>query len=70
MSFVAHSGAAVGKGDSGSIVLHAPSGDWLGLIFGETRTKTALFTPIDLVFRDIEKVTGHKVVEPVFNYNW
>ena len=37
MSFVAHSGAAVGKGDSGSIVLHVPSGDWLGLLFGETK---------------------------------
>ncbi|KAF2128006.1 hypothetical protein P153DRAFT_46479 [Dothidotthia symphoricarpi CBS 119687] len=69
MSFVAHKGTAVGKGDSGSIVLHAPSGDWLGLLFGETKTEAALFTPIDLVFRDIEKVTGHKVVEPVFNCN-
>lgn len=70
MSFVAHSGAAVEKGDSGSIVLHAPSGDWLGLLFGETSTKSALFTPIDLVFRDIEKVTGQKVIEPVFNNKW
>ncbi|KAH6644204.1 hypothetical protein C7974DRAFT_16474 [Boeremia exigua] len=67
MSFVAHGGAAVGLGDSGSIVLHAPSGEWLGLLFGETRAKAALFTPIDLIFRDIEKVTELKVVEPVFN---
>ena len=70
MSFVAHSGVAVEKGDSSSIVLHAPSGDWLGLLFGETSAKSALLTPIDLVFRDIEKVTGHKVVEPVFNKDW
>lgn len=65
----AHSGAAVDKGDPGSIALHAPSGVWLDLLVGETRAKAALPTPIDLVFRDIEKLTGHKAVEPVFNYN-
>ncbi|KAJ4372477.1 hypothetical protein N0V83_004251 [Neocucurbitaria cava] len=74
MEVLPHSGSGstnvVGSGDSGSIVLHAPSGDWLGLLFGETRAKAALFTPIDLVFRDIEKVTGHQVIEPVFNPKW
>ncbi|KAJ4989089.1 hypothetical protein SVAN01_05351 [Stagonosporopsis vannaccii] len=70
LSFVAHSGAAVGRGDSGSIILHAPTGDWLGLLFGKTRTNAALFTPIDLVFRDIKNVTGQEVVEPVFNSDW
>jgi hypothetical protein len=70
MSFYSPKGAAVEKGDSGSIVLHVPSGHWLGLLFGETSTKGALFTPIDLVLRDIEEVTGHKVVEPAFIDTW
>lgn len=70
LSMIGHNGAAVGVGDSGSIVMHSPSGDWLGLLFGETRTKAALITPIDLVFRDIESITGLTVVEPVFNANW
>ncbi|KAF9694672.1 hypothetical protein EKO04_007343 [Ascochyta lentis] len=69
LSMIAHHGAAVSLGDSGSVVLHAPSGDWLGLLFGETRTKAALITPIDLVFRDIKDITGLDVVEPVFNPN-
>lgn len=69
MSFIAPRSVVVENGDSGSIVLHAPSGDWLGLLFGETKTNAALFTPIDLVFRDIEKVTGYKVIEPMFNCN-
>lgn len=70
MSVVAHSGTAVARGDSGSIVLHAPTGDWLGLLFGETKTKAALITPIDLVFRDIKIVTGFNVVEPIFTSKW
>jgi hypothetical protein len=70
MSFTSPEGAAVGTGDSGSIVLHTPSGHWLGLLFGEISTRAALFTPIDLVLRDIEEVTGHKVVEPAFIYKW
>lgn len=70
MSFVGHKGAAVDKGDSGSIVLHIPSGDWLSLVFGWSGANTALFAPIDLVFRDIEKATGHKVIEPAFNSHW
>ncbi|KAH8702832.1 hypothetical protein GQ44DRAFT_783603 [Phaeosphaeriaceae sp. PMI808] len=71
MSFVSHRpiDVAVSDGDFGSIVLHAPSGDWLGLLFGETSSRAALFSPIDVVFRDIEKVTGHKVVDPIFNSN-
>ncbi|CAO2654502.1 Nn.00g112350.m01.CDS01 [Neocucurbitaria sp. VM-36] len=69
MSIITYSSIAVDRGDSGSIVLYAPSGNWLGLLFGVTSAHAALFTPIDLVFRDIEKVTGHKVVEPVFNPN-
>ncbi|KAF2439730.1 hypothetical protein P171DRAFT_395639 [Karstenula rhodostoma CBS 690.94] len=71
MSFVGHTSAPVVKsGDSGSAVLHAPSGDWIGLLFGSTSTGAALFTPIDLVLRDIETVSGLNVVEPAFNPNW
>jgi hypothetical protein len=70
MSFYSPAGKVVEKGDSGSIVLHVPSGHWLGLLFGETSTKAALFTPIELVLRDIEEVTGHKVVEPAFIDTW
>jgi len=66
MSFVAYEGSAVERGDCGSILMHTPSGDWLGLIFGESMANTALFTPIDLVLQDIEKVTGREVIEPVF----
>lgn len=68
MCFVdAKSRAVVDSGDSGSVVLHAPSGDWLGLIFGMTNTGAALFTPIDIVFRDIQNITGFEVIEPAFN---
>lgn len=54
----------VDSGDSGSILLHDTSGTWLGLLFGTLSEKTALMMPIDLVLRDIERVTGAKVVEP------
>ncbi|KAF9736513.1 hypothetical protein PMIN02_012276 [Paraphaeosphaeria minitans] len=70
MSFVGHSSAPVVKsGDSGSIVLHTPSGDWLGLLFGSTGTGAALFAPIDVILRDIEIVTGCKVLEPTSTPN-
>lgn len=62
-------GVFVEGGDSGSVLVHAPSGTWLGLIFGEAKSGNALFTPIDLVFRDIEQVTGYAVVEPRFTPN-
>ncbi|OAG03220.1 uncharacterized protein CC84DRAFT_963526 [Paraphaeosphaeria sporulosa] len=69
-SFVGHThGPVVKSGDSGSLVLHAPSGDWLGLLFGSTNTGAGLFTPIDLVLRDIQTVTGYDVLEPAFNPN-
>ncbi|KAK7192293.1 hypothetical protein PSPO01_01865 [Paraphaeosphaeria sporulosa] len=69
-SFVGHTpGPVVESGDAGSLVLHAPSGDWLGLLFGSTNTGAALFTPIDLVLRDIQTVTGYEVLEPTFNPN-
>jgi hypothetical protein len=56
----------MGSNDSGSIVLHAPSGKWLGPLFGQTYISAALFTPIDMVLCDIEELTGLDVVEPVF----
>lgn len=55
------------SGDSGSIVIHVESSNWLGLVFGETASGSALFTPIDVVLRDIEEVTKLKIVEPVFS---
>lgn len=68
MGFVGYKNAqVVDSGDSGSVVQHVPSGDWLGLLFGSTIAGAALFTPIDLVLRNIESVTGLKVVEPAFN---
>jgi hypothetical protein len=52
------------KGDLGSIIQHTHSREWLGLLCGQTMAQCALFTPIDMVFRDIENVTGLEVVEP------
>lgn len=57
-------------GDSGSIVLYDPEhvnfeiGTWLGLLFGRTGTGQGLMMPLDLVFSDIEKVTGYAVTLP------
>lgn len=59
-------GKFVIKGDSGSIIVHDPSGVWLGLLFGESATGTGLMLPMDLVFNDIKKVTGFTVVKPKF----
>ncbi|PVI07226.1 hypothetical protein DM02DRAFT_666961 [Periconia macrospinosa] len=56
----------IASGDLGSVVLHKKTGKWLGLIFGSTAEGEGLMTPIDLVIRDIEFVTGKKVVEPIF----
>lgn len=53
-------------GDSGSIVVHDPSGAWLGLLFGASDPESGMMLPIDLVLADIEHVTGLKVVEPKF----
>ncbi|CAA9965157.1 hypothetical protein PTMSG1_08516 [Pyrenophora teres f. maculata] len=53
-------------GDSGSICVHDPSGTWLGLLFGETAIGTGLLLPIDVVFKDIERVTGQKVTDPTW----
>ncbi|KAE8828209.1 hypothetical protein PTNB85_07395 [Pyrenophora teres f. teres] len=54
------------RGDSGSICVHDPSGAWLGLLFAETSTGSGLMLPIDVVFQDIERVTGEKVTEPKY----
>ncbi|KZM23930.1 hypothetical protein ST47_g4875 [Ascochyta rabiei] len=69
-STVEHHGAAVGLGHSGSAIMHAPSENWLGLLFSVTRTKAALITrPSTCLFRDIKEVTGLHVIEPAFNPN-
>ncbi|EUC49151.1 hypothetical protein COCMIDRAFT_33414 [Bipolaris oryzae ATCC 44560] len=47
-------------GDSGSVVLHRKSGTQLGLLFGMTSCDNALFIPMDLVFQDIERITGKR----------
>ncbi|KAL6155323.1 hypothetical protein ACJQWK_11978 [Exserohilum turcicum] len=52
--------------DSGSILLHEASGTQLGLLFGMGSTGTYFFIPIDLVFQDIERITGKKVVDPAY----
>jgi hypothetical protein len=56
----------VDGGDSGSVVLHDPSGVWLGLIWGETPAGEALFIPMDLIVENILKVTGAEMTSPVF----
>jgi hypothetical protein len=56
----------VEPGDSGSILVHDPSGTQLGLIFGVTEGGEGIFIPMDLVHQDIRRVTGKDVVEPSF----
>lgn len=51
-------------GDSGSVFVQDENGTWVGLLFAELGSGSALMTPIDLVIRDIEWVTGARVVEP------
>lgn len=53
--------------DCGSLALREDTGEWLGLFFGRTSMGSALMTPIEAVIRDIEKVTGQRVVEPSFS---
>jgi hypothetical protein len=53
-------------GDSGSILMHNPSGTWLGLCFAASPLENGLFMPIDQVFQDIKKVTGLAVTSPEF----
>lgn len=59
----------VNAGDSGSVVVHDESGTWLGLLFGENASGSGLMLPIDLVFKDIENVTGLAVTEPTIDLN-
>jgi hypothetical protein len=54
------------RGDSGSILVHDPSGTQLGLLFGVSEGGEGMFIPMDLVHRDIRRVTGKDVVEPSF----
>ncbi|KAF2114247.1 hypothetical protein BDV96DRAFT_647713 [Lophiotrema nucula] len=61
---------AAQKGDSGSVVIldreYKPDEEarWIGLLFGSGGAQLAYIQPIDLVFSDIEKITGARVVEP------
>lgn len=70
MEFVAHRNAGMKTGDCGRIGLHAPSGDWIGLVSGQTSTGLALFTRNNHVFGNIKGVTGYKAIEPVCDWNW
>jgi hypothetical protein len=54
----------VDSGDFGSIIVHDPTGTWLGLLFGESAASSGLMIPITMVINDIENVTGSTVVEP------
>ncbi|KAL5113230.1 hypothetical protein ACEQ8H_008897 [Pleosporales sp. CAS-2024a] len=54
----------VSPGDSGSIIMHADTGAWLGLLFGQSATGNGLMLPMDLIIDDIEHVTGLTVTEP------
>lgn len=54
------------KGDSGSIAIHDGSGAWLGLIFGVSQGGEGLMIPMDLIMKDIERVTGAEVIEPKY----
>lgn len=53
-------------GDNGSIVVHDGSGTQLGLLFGVTSTGQGMFVPMNLVFGDIERITGKDVVKPSY----
>ena len=52
-------------GDSGSVLLHDPSGTWLGLCFGQIGAGNGLVMAIDRVFEDIKIITGTEVKSPV-----
>lgn len=54
----------VEKGDEGSIALHDGEGTWVGMIIGVTGAGCGVMVPIEVVFADIEKVTGKRVVAP------
>lgn len=56
----------VETGDSGSVLLHDPSGTWLGLCFGRTGAGNGMFMPIDHVWQDIKLVTGREISIPSF----
>lgn len=57
----------VDAGDSGSIVVHDPSGTWLGLLFGESGASSGLMVPMNIIFDDIKLVTGSAVVAPTMD---
>ncbi|KKY17668.1 hypothetical protein UCDDS831_g06259 [Diplodia seriata] len=52
-------------GDSGSWVFDTETGAWIGVLFGgPLYEEYAYITPVDIILRDVEDVTGKKVVEP------
>jgi hypothetical protein len=53
-------------GDSGSILVHDGSGTQLGLLFGVTSGGQGMAMPLDLVFRDIKKITRKAVTDPPY----
>jgi hypothetical protein len=59
----------VEPGDSGSVVVHDGTGTWLGLLFGQSGAEKGLMLPMDLIFQDIQNVTGLAVTEPTLDMN-
>jgi hypothetical protein len=53
------------RGDEGSIAIHEPSGAQIGLCFGSTCGR-GLLVPLHVVFDDVFRTTGYKVVEPTY----
>ncbi|KAL0265427.1 hypothetical protein SLS55_001394 [Diplodia seriata] len=52
-------------GDSGSWVFDTETGAWIGVLLGgPLYEEYAYITPVDIILRDVEEVTGKKVVEP------
>ena len=68
-AWVVHNSFGMGKFcDSGSIILNSRTTSQLGLMFGnDLYTGFGYFTPFDLVIRDIENITGGRVVKPTHN---
>lgn len=65
-STFANGDAFLAPGDAGCVIQHEKTGRWLGLGIGCTVEGQGLMTPIDLVLKDIQKVTGQEVVEPIY----
>ncbi|PGH04334.1 hypothetical protein AJ79_07114 [Helicocarpus griseus UAMH5409] len=62
---VGHGAPFCDWGDPGSLVLHEEIEAWVGTVFCSDRIQGwSYIVPADLVIKDIEGVTGARIVEP------